>query len=41
MDKDFELAIKLLREFYYEKNGKEETISFLKEVLKILESKGE
>lgn len=33
----FELAIQLLREFYYEKNGKEATIEFLKFILKELE----
>lgn len=36
MEKDFELAIKLLREFYYEKNGKVETINFLKQIIKLL-----
>lgn len=36
----FELAVKLLREFYYEKNGKEATIEFLKTIVKELE-KGE
>lgn len=32
----FERAIELLREFYYEKNGKEETIKFLEFILKNL-----
>ena len=39
MDKDFKLVITLLREFYYEKNGKEATIEFLKEMIKMLEKK--
>lgn len=34
----FEDAIILLREFYYEKNGKEETIEFLKYIIKELEN---
>lgn len=34
----FELAVQLLREFYYEKNGKETTIEFLKFILKELEN---
>lgn len=33
---EFETAIKLLREFYYEKNGKDETIKFLKYITKEL-----
>lgn len=33
----FKKAIELLREFYYEKNGKEETIKFLKFIIKKLE----
>jgi len=33
----FELAIQLLREFYYEKNGRTLTIEFLKYILKELE----
>lgn len=34
----FEMVVTLLREFYYEKNGKESTIEFLKEMVKELES---
>lgn len=33
----FEKAIQLLREFYYEKNGKESTIEFLKFIIRKLE----
>lgn len=33
----FEKAIQLLREFYYEKNGKESTIEFLKFIVQKLE----
>lgn len=33
----FELAVQLLREFYYEKNGKKSTIEFLKEIINELE----
>ena len=32
----FETAIQMLREFYYEKNGKEETIEFLEFILRKL-----
>ena len=35
---EFEQAIKLLREYYYEKNGKEETIEFLRFIIKELEN---
>ena len=34
----FEEAIELLREFYYEKNGKEANIDFLKYIIKELEN---
>lgn len=33
---NFKLAVKLLKEFDYEKNGKNETIEFLKYMLKEL-----
>lgn len=33
----FELAVQLLKEFYYEKNGKEATIEFLKYIISELE----
>ena len=33
----FETAIQLLRGFYYEKNGKEATIEFLKIIIEELE----
>ena len=32
----FETAIQLLREFFYEKNGKEDTIEFLEFILRKL-----
>lgn len=32
----FETAIQMLREFYYEKNGKEDTIEFLEFILRKL-----
>lgn len=37
----FEKAIQLLREFYYEKNGKESTIEFLKFIVQKLEENDE
>lgn len=37
----FEKAIQLLREFYYEKNGKESTIEFLKIIVQELEKSNE
>lgn len=37
----FEKAIEYLREFYYEKNGKEDTIEFLKFIIKKLEENNE
>ena len=36
-DDKFLFVVNLLREFYYEKNGKEDTIGFLKEMIKLLE----
>lgn len=36
-DDKFMFVVRLLREFYYEKNGKEDTIGFLKEMIKLLE----
>ena len=37
----FETAIELLREFYYEKNGKQTTIEFLKYIIRMLEENDE
>jgi hypothetical protein len=37
----FETAIQLLREFYYEKNGKEDTIEFLEFILRKLKESDE
>lgn len=37
----FERAIILLKEFYYERNGKEATIDFLKFIVKKLEESSE
>ncbi len=37
----FETAIQLLREFHYEKNGKEDTIEFLEFILRKLKESDE
>lgn len=37
----FEKAVELLREFYYEKNGKESTIEFLEFIVKKLKESDE
>ena len=37
----FEKTIQLLKEFYYEKNGKESTIEFLKFIVQKLEKNDE
>lgn len=34
---EFDILVKLLREYYYEKNGVKESIEFLKYILKEME----
>lgn len=35
--KNLEVLLQMIREFYYEKNGKQDTISFLKYIVQELE----